>query len=197
MQPPVPLPPPIVPPVPRVPVFTDPRPIPGRDRTTSNTPPAFRAQTPERRSGIPQTGTPEREVPTSAGKKRRAPDHDERESVPPEGRYTSDSVVQPATTPRARKTLQASRTGFTPARSGRSTLGLPSPGRKVTATISDVTNSPRSAPDSQTARNSSKRARGWLGKIRGGVPQSNNPGGRVVSSRVNVLEKMSDSLQSS
>ncbi|OAX44932.1 hypothetical protein K503DRAFT_795214 [Rhizopogon vinicolor AM-OR11-026] len=186
---------PIVPPVPRVPVFTDPGPILGRDRTMSNTTSAFRSQTPERRSGIMQTGTPEREVPTSAGKKRRAPDHDERESIPPEGRYTSDSVVQPVTTPRQRKTLHASRTGFTPARSGRSILGLPSPGRRTTTTISDVTNSPRSASDPQSARNPSKRS--WLGKIRGGVPQSNNLGGRVVASRANVFEKMPDSLESS
>lgn len=190
MQPPAP-PPLIVPSVPRVPVFTDPGPILGRGRAMSNTPPAFRSQTPERS----ETGIPETEVPTSAGKKRRAPDQDERDSVPPEGRYTSDSVVQPATTPRLRKTLHASRTGFTPSRSGRSVLGMPSPGKRAATTISDVTNSPRSASDPQTARNSSKRT--WLGKIRGGVPQSNNLGSRVVTTRVNVFEKMPDGLGSS
>jgi hypothetical protein len=187
-------PPPIVPPVSQVPVFTDPAPVLVRDRTTSNSPPAFRSQTPERRSGITQIESPEREAPTSAGKKRRAPDHDERETVPPEGRYTSDSVVQPATTPRLRKTLLASRTGFTPVRS-RNITDLPSPAKRATTTISDVTNSPRSASGSQTARNSSKRT--WLGKIRGGVPQINNPRGRAVSSRMNVFEKMPDSRGSS
>ncbi|KAG1754960.1 uncharacterized protein EDB91DRAFT_1096344 [Suillus paluster] len=160
----------------------------------SNTPAAFRSQTPERKPlqpGATQSRTPELEVPTSAGKKRRAPDHDERETVPPEGRYTSDSDMQPATTPRLRKTFHATRSGFTPVRSARNILSLPSPGRRITTTISDVTNSPRSTSDPQTSRNSSKRT--WLGKIRGGVPQSNNPGGRVVTSRGNVFEKMPES----
>lgn len=191
-------PPPIVPPVSRVSVFTDTKPTLGRDRPMSNTPAAFRSQTPERKSmqsGMAQTGLPEEEVPTSAGKKRRAPDHDDRETVPPEGRYTSDSDMQPATTPRLRKTLHSSRSGFTPVRSARTIISLPSPGRRATTTISDVTNSPRSTSDPQTSRNSSKRT--WLGKIRGGVPQSNNPGSRVVSSRVNVFEKMPDNPRSS
>ncbi|KAG1783583.1 hypothetical protein EV702DRAFT_1273838 [Suillus placidus] len=190
-------PPPIIPPVPQVPVFTDTKPILGRDRTMSNTPAAFRSQTPERKhmqSGMTQTGIPE-EVSTSAGKKRRAPDHDDRETVPPEGRYTSDPDMQAATTPRLRKTLHPGRSGFTPVRSARSMISLPSPGRRATTTISDVTNSPRSTSDPQTSRNSSKRT--WLGKIRGGVPQSNNPGGRVVSSRVNVFEKMPNIPRSS
>ncbi|KAG2756501.1 hypothetical protein P692DRAFT_20843751 [Suillus brevipes Sb2] len=183
-------PPPIVPPVSRVSVFTDTKPTLGRDRTMANTPAAFRSQTPERKSmqsGMTQTGVPEEEVPTSAGKKRRAPDHDDRETVPPEGRYTSDSDMQAATTPRLRKTLHSSRSGFTPVRSARTII--------TTTTISDVTNSPRSTSDPQTSRNSSKRT--WLGKIRGGVPQSNNPGSRVVSSRVNVFEKMPDNPRSS
>lgn len=191
-------PPPIVPPVSRVSVFTDTKPTLGRDRTMANTPAAFRSQTPERKSmqsGMTQTGVPEEEVPTSAGKKRRAPDHDDRETVPPEGRYTSDSDMQAATTPRLRKTLHSSRSGFTPVRSARTIISLPSPGRRATTTISDVTNSPRSTSDPQTSRNSSKRT--WLGKIRGGVPQSNNPGSRVVSSRVNVFEKMPDNPRSS
>ncbi|KAG2155503.1 hypothetical protein DEU56DRAFT_724162 [Suillus clintonianus] len=191
-------PPPIVPPVHRVvPVFTDTAQILGRDRTMSNTPAVFRSQTPERKPvqpGMTQTEISEGEVPTSAGKKRRAPDHDERETVPPEGRYTSDSDVQAATTPRLRKTF---RSGFTPVRSSRITLNQPSPGRRATTTISDVTNSPRSTSDPQASRNSSKRTSTWLGKIRGGVPQSNNPGGRVVSSRVNVFEKMPDIPRSS
>jgi len=179
-------------------IFTDTKPILGRDRTMSNTPVASRPQTPERKPmqpGITHAETPEEEVPTSAGKKRRAPDHDDRETVPPEGRYMSDSDIQTATTPRLRKTLHSSRSGFTPVRSARSTISLPSPGRRVTTTISDVTNSPRSTSDPQTSRNSSKRT--WLGKIRGGVPQSNNPGSRVVSSRVNVFEKMPNIPRSS
>ncbi|KAG1787819.1 uncharacterized protein HD556DRAFT_1246131 [Suillus plorans] len=189
---------PIVPPVPRVPVFTDTKPILGRDRAMSNTPAASQSQTPERKpmqSGMTQTGIPEEEVPTSAGKKRRAPEHDDRETVPPEGRYTSDSDMQAATTPRLRRTLHSSRSGFTPIRSARSITSLPSPGRRATTTISDVTNSPRSTSDPQTSRTSSKRT--WLGKIRGGVPQSNNLGGRVVSSRGNVFEKMPDIPRSS
>ncbi|KAG2044351.1 hypothetical protein BDR03DRAFT_908619 [Suillus americanus] len=191
-------PPPIVPPVPRVSIFTDTKPILNRDRTTSNTSAASRSQTPERKPmqpGMTQTGIPEDEVPTSAGKKRRAPDYDDRETVPPEGRYTSDSDMQAATTPRLRKTLHSGRSGFTPVRSVRSMVSLPSPGRRATTTISDVTNSPRSTSEPQTSRNSSKRT--WLGKIRGGVPQSNNPGGRVVSSRVNVFEKMPNIPRSS
>ncbi|KAG1826291.1 uncharacterized protein BJ212DRAFT_1475623 [Suillus subaureus] len=190
--------PPIVPPVPRVSIFTDTKPILGRDRTMSNTSAASRSQTPERKPMQPsmmQTGIPEEEVPTSAGKKRRAPDCDDRETVPPEGRYTSDSDMQAATTPRLRKTLHSSRSGFTPVRSARNIASLPSPGKRVTTTISDVTNSPRSTSDPQTSRNSSKRT--WLGKIRGGVPQSNNPGGRVVSSRANVFEKMPNVPRSS
>lgn len=189
---------PIVPLVPRVPVFTDTKPILGRDRAMSNTPAASQSQTPERKpmqSGMTQTGIPEEEVPTSVGKKRRAPEHDDRETVPPEGRYTSDSDMQAATTPRLRRTLHSSRSGFTPIRSARSITSLPSPGRRATTTISDVTNSPRSTSDPQTSRTSSKRT--WLGKIRGGVPQSNNPGGRVVSSRGNVFEKMPDIPRSS
>ncbi|KAG1904772.1 uncharacterized protein F5891DRAFT_945033 [Suillus fuscotomentosus] len=189
---------PVVPLVPRVPVFTDTKPILGRDRAMSNTPAASQSQTPERKpmqSGMTQTGIPEEEVPTSAGKKRRAPEHDDRDTVPPEGRYTSDSDMQAATTPRLRRTLHSSRSGFTPIRSARSITNLPSPGRRATTTISDVTNSPRSTSDPQTSRTSSKRT--WLGKIRGGVPQSNNPGGRVVSSRGNVFEKMPDIPRSS
>ncbi|KAG1885564.1 hypothetical protein F4604DRAFT_1726845 [Suillus subluteus] len=191
-------PPPIVSPVPRVSIFTDAKGILSRDRTTSNTSAASRSQTPERKPmqrGMTQTGIPEEEVPTSAGKKRRAPDYDDRETVPPEGRYTSDSDMQAATTPRLRKTLHSSRSGFTPVRSARNIVSLPSPGKRATTTISDVTNSPRSTSDPQTSRNSSKRT--WLGKIRGGVPQSNNPGGRVVSSRVNVFEKMPNIPRSS
>ncbi|KAG2076967.1 hypothetical protein BDR04DRAFT_1089250 [Suillus decipiens] len=191
-------PPPTVPPAPRVSIFTDTKPITGRDRTTSNTLAAFQSQTPERKSmqsDMTQTGISEEKVPTSAGKKRRAPDYDDRETVPPEGRYTSDSDMQTATTPRLRKTLHSSRSGFTPVRSARNIVSLPSPGRRATTTISDVTNSPRSTSDPQTSRNSSKRT--WLGKIRGGVPQSNNPSSRVVSSRVNVFEKMPDIPRSS
>ncbi|KAG2156547.1 uncharacterized protein EDB93DRAFT_1127280 [Suillus bovinus] len=195
----VPPPPPIVPLVPPVPVITDTKPILGRDRTVSNTLAVSGSQTPERKpmqSGMTQTGeTPEEEVPISAGKKRRAPEHDDRDSVPPEGRYTSDSDMQVATTPRLRRTLHPSRSGFTPKRSARIVTSVPSPGRRATTTISDVTNSPRSTSDPQTSRHSSKRT--WLGKIRGGVPQSNNPGGRVVSSRVNVFEKMPDIPRSS
>ncbi|KAG2368805.1 hypothetical protein BDR07DRAFT_1457096 [Suillus spraguei] len=145
-------PPPTVPPVPGYLYSQIPSQLRGRDRTISNTLAAFRSQTPERKpmqSDMAQTGIPEEEVPTSAGKKRRAPDYDDRETVPPEGRYTSDSDMQTATTPRLRKTLHSSRSGFTPVRSARNIVSLPSPGRRATTTISDVTNSPRSTSDPQ------------------------------------------------
>ncbi|CCM03743.1 uncharacterized protein FIBRA_05889 [Fibroporia radiculosa] len=153
-----------------------PRPKTPERRTTHQT--VFRARTPEHSRASSSTA-PIPAMPvavalpssSSLGKKRRAPDDfEDCESVPPQG-FTIDSVPSvETTTPRARRTLHAIRTGFTPVRSyasnqeasqlspTRTTKGAP-----LDSTIADVTNSPRAA-----SRTDSTKAtkRGWLGKIR-------------------------------
>ncbi|KAF8560108.1 hypothetical protein OG21DRAFT_26712 [Imleria badia] len=104
----------------------------------------------------------------SAGKKRPAPDDDERDSVPAEGHYSTDACLRNGPTPRLRR-AHGHPTGFTPVRgtSSRKPSGVPSPGRRANAgmtpseIITDVTNSPRG--DAQLKK------RSWLGKIRGGT----------------------------
>ncbi|KIK95351.1 hypothetical protein PAXRUDRAFT_11499 [Paxillus rubicundulus Ve08.2h10] len=120
----------------------------------------------------------------SAGKKRPASDDDERDSVPPEGHYSTDAYFRHASTPRLRR-AQGHQVGFTPVRGGseRKILGLPSPGRRVitaqaiapSEVITDVTNSPRGL---LVHGDSQGKKRSWLGKLRGGaVSASNKPWG--------------------
>lgn len=109
----------------------------------------------------------------SAGKKRPAPDDDERDTVPAEGHYSTDACLRNGPTPRLRR-AHGHPTGFTPVRgaSARKPTGLSSPGRRVNSgvppseIITDVTNSPR-GPSGQA--NAQMKKRGWLGKIRGGT----------------------------
>ena len=114
------------------------------------------------------------EVPlVSAGMKRRAPDDDERDSVPPEGHYSSDLHVR---TPRLRRTLHGKQTGFTPVRNSTQTKVQISPSRRVITailpshTITDVTNSPRSTSHGEAQA----KKRSWLGRVRSGGPASQN-----------------------
>ncbi|KAH9936969.1 uncharacterized protein B0H18DRAFT_968553 [Fomitopsis serialis] len=165
-------------------------PRPKTPEVRTSQPTVFRARTPEARRTPSQAPSlpPIPAMPiafssssmattSTAGKKRRAPDDfDDCESLPPQG-FTADClpVNQPAT-PRARRALQAVRTGFTPVRSHVMQL---SPRRATTAAlppaIADVTNSPRGKAAAQEA---TAAKRGWLGKIRNGSGQA-----RAVSSR--------------
>ncbi|KAH9837236.1 uncharacterized protein C8Q71DRAFT_822313 [Rhodofomes roseus] len=163
-----------------------PRPKTPESRTSQPT--VFRARTPEARR-TPSHAPPMPPIPampmasssmettSTAGKKRRAPDDfDDCESLPPQG-FTADCLpVNQPTTPRARRALQAVRTGFTPVRHQVAQL---SPRRATTASlppvIADVTNSPRGKASAQEA---TAAKRGWLGKIRNGSGQA-----RAVSSR--------------
>ncbi|KAH7886046.1 hypothetical protein F5I97DRAFT_1809487 [Phlebopus sp. FC_14] len=176
---------PIESPAPRVmtlPVSTVPASCSSHDRMASGPPTILRPKTPEvRQEARGSTHTPERwpdpfDLPAvSAGKKRRAPDDDERDSVPPEGRYSADSRSRNASTPRLRRTIPGIQNGFTPVRNttSRSMLSLPSPGRRATAVVNpsqvilDVTNSSRAAQNDPQPAKHSKRS--WLGKIRGGA----------------------------
>lgn len=121
----------------------------------------------------------------SAGKKRPAPDDDERDSVPAEGHYSAEACLRNGPTPRLRRT-HGHPAGFTPVRgaSSRKPVGLPSPGRRPNAgvtpsdIITDVTNSPR-GPLGQGDAQLKKRS--WLGKIRGGT------GSQPASSRLGAF----------
>ncbi|KAF9245857.1 hypothetical protein BU15DRAFT_40870 [Melanogaster broomeanus] len=130
----------------------------------------------------------------SAGKKRPAPDDDERDSVPAEGHYPTEAHLRSASTPRSRRAPEHL-VGFTPVRgaSGRKILGLPSPGRRVTTaaapcdTITDVTNSPRGS----LVLGDQGKKRSWLGKVRGGVGSQTaglGTSNRLWSSRSNAFE---------
>ena len=118
----------------------------------------------------------------SAGKKRPAPDDDERDSVPAEGHYSTDACLRNGPTPRLRRT-HGHPAGFTPVRgaSSRKPVGISSPGRRMNVgitpseIITDVTNSPR-GPSRQG--DSQLKKKSWLGKIRGGA------GSQPASSRL-------------
>lgn len=159
----------------------------------------LRSKTPEPRTearpqsvvALPSSHTPGRTSEPSGcdmsiGKKRPAPDDDERDSVPAEGYYSTDACVRNGPTPRLRRT-HGHPAGFTPVRgaSSRKPVGLSSPGRRVNVgitpseIITDVTNSPRGSSrqgDSQLMKKKS-----WLGKIRGGA------GSQPVSSRLGTF----------
>ncbi|KAG6335470.1 hypothetical protein ID866_3620 [Astraeus odoratus] len=138
----------------------------------------------EHRSVFSPTAIADRETcepPTiSAGVKRRAPDDDERDTVPPEGHYPVDLHLRNPSTPRLRRTLHAKQTGFTPVRHAhaqvRGIFGQLSPSRRATTaampshTITDVTNSPRSS--SQMDAQASKK-KSWLGRVRSGSAAQN------------------------
>ncbi|KAL4069846.1 hypothetical protein V8B97DRAFT_1887601 [Scleroderma yunnanense] len=137
----------------------------------------------ERSSVFPSLATPERrsetaEVPpVSAGMKRRAPDDDERDAVPPEGHYPVDHHFR-NTTPRMRRTLHAKQIGFTPVRNAqvKGASCQVSPSRRATTavvsshTITDVTNSPRTSSHSEVQAGKKKS---WLGKVRSGFASQN------------------------
>ncbi|KAI6012414.1 hypothetical protein F5J12DRAFT_718201 [Pisolithus orientalis] len=112
-----------------------------------------------------------------AGMKRRAPDDDERDSVPPEGHYAADILMRDTSTPHSRRTLHTKQTGFTPSRSTRPRGGHPSPARHATTavtpshTITDVTNSPRTSSHSESQVG---KKRSWLGKVRSNSASQNN-----------------------
>lgn len=142
----------------------------------------LRSKTPEPRIqsvvAPPPSRTPDRTTESSgceisAGKKRPAPDDDERDNVPAEGHYSTDAYLRNGPTPRLRR-AHGHPAGFTPVRgaSSRKPVGVPSPGRRVNAgvtpseVITDVTNSPR-GPSGHGDVQLKKRS--WLGKIRGGT----------------------------
>ncbi|KAH7930915.1 hypothetical protein BV22DRAFT_1053449 [Leucogyrophana mollusca] len=196
-----------IPPIPPIPATAQSQRV-VQDRTISGPSTLPRPKTPDRKMSPPTVfhmRTPEKReatepASTSAGKKRRAPDDDERDGVPPEGHYhVTDSVADHATTPRLRKAMHANQIGFTPVRnlSARTILGLPSPGRRITTAlpgpqvISDVTNSPRST-SSQANTHTSTSKRSWLGKIRGGVPQAAHTTTRPWSARPNLTERLAE-----
>lgn len=112
-----------------------------------------------------------------AGMKRRAPDDDERDSVPPEGHYAADILMRDTSTPHSRRTLHTKQTGFTPSRSTRPRGGHPSPARHATTTvtpshtITDVTNSPRTSSHSESQVG---KKRSWLGRVRSNSASQNN-----------------------
>ncbi|KAG8219577.1 hypothetical protein J3R82DRAFT_528 [Butyriboletus roseoflavus] len=153
----------------------------------------LRSKTPEPRLQpvvtLPSVQTPGRTSEPSgcempAGKKRPAPDDDERDSVPAEGHYSTDGCLRNGPTPRLRR-AHGHPTGFTPVRgASRKPAMLPSPGRRLNAgitpseVITDVTNSPR-GPSGQGDAQLKKRS--WLGKIRGGA------GSQPASSRLGAL----------
>lgn len=123
----------------------------------------------------------------SAGKKRPAPDDDERDSVPAEGHYSTDACLRNGPTPRLRRTHgHPAAASFTPVRgaSSRKPVGPPSPGRRMNTgvmpseVITDVTNSPRGSSRHGDAQ---LKKRSWLGKIRGGT------GSQPASSRLGAL----------
>ncbi|KIJ22018.1 hypothetical protein PAXINDRAFT_124443 [Paxillus involutus ATCC 200175] len=128
----------------------------------------------------------------SAGKKRPASDDDERDSVPPEGHYSTDAYFRNASTPRLRR-AQGHQVGFTPVRgaSERKILGLPSPGRRATTAatpsevITDVTNSPRGH---LVHGDSQGKKRSWLGKLRGGAVSQPAASNKPWASRSNAFD---------
>ncbi|KAI6136393.1 hypothetical protein F5141DRAFT_1074278 [Pisolithus sp. B1] len=116
-------------------------------------------------------------VPTiAAGMKRRAPDDDERDGVPPEGHYSVDVPMRNTSTPRSRRTLHTKQTGLTPIRSTRARGGQLSPARHATTavtpphTITDVTNSPRTSSHNESHAG---KKRSWLGRVRSGSAPQN------------------------
>lgn len=142
----------------------------------------LRSKTPEPRVqsavALPSSHTPGKTselsgCEMSAGKKRPAPDDDERDGIPAEGHYSTDPCLRNGPTPRLRR-AHGHPTGFTPKRgpSSRKAVGPPSPGRRVNAgmtpseVITDVTNSPRGSSRQGDAQ---MKKRSWLGKIRGGA----------------------------
>ncbi|KAJ8475031.1 hypothetical protein ONZ45_g15750 [Pleurotus djamor] len=119
----------------------------------------FKARTPEKPVFT-------EEKPSSAGKKRRAPDDfDLCENVPPQV-FTADSVPGDDSqdrTPRVRRVLQTLHSGFTPVRhqiGSRSNPSLASPKRSTTMGSRSPSKSPRLS-------STTKSKRSWLGKIRG------------------------------
>ncbi|KIJ66214.1 hypothetical protein HYDPIDRAFT_128845 [Hydnomerulius pinastri MD-312] len=190
---------PPIPPLPSLPVVNT---YALHDRMLSGPSTIRRPKTPELHhqpmSIVPPSHTPERNIETyesgnvSSGKKRRAPDDDERDSVPPEGRYSADPRLRNASTPSRLRRTQGPQAGFTPVRGARTILGLPSPGRRATTAvtpaniISDVTNSPRG---SSSQGDSQGKKRSWLGKIRGGgVSQSAALANRPRGSHSNAFD---------
>ncbi|KAI0308266.1 hypothetical protein B0F90DRAFT_146804 [Multifurca ochricompacta] len=160
------------------------------------TPSVFRAKTPE------PTKAPISELQSSlsttivAGKKRAAPD-DGDDAVPTQG-FTSDGVLaidrNTASTPRRRKSL---RTGFTPVRNTTTrpltTLVLePAAPVPPPPVILDVTNSPRSQPQTQT---DIKVKRSWLGTQKSKpVQSSNNPAVRTTSRGLEPRKRFADAF---
>lgn len=138
-----------------------------------------RSKTPEPRLvALPSSHTPCRtsdppECEVSTGKKRPAPDDDERDSVPAEGYYPTDANLRNGPTPRLRR-AHGHPGGFTPVRGTvtRKPSGLGSPGRRVNVgvtpseIITDVTNSPRGPPGQRDAQ---LKKRSWLGKVKSGA----------------------------
>ncbi|KAF9225536.1 hypothetical protein BS17DRAFT_751415 [Gyrodon lividus] len=175
------------------------------DHVVSRPPSTLRSKTPEpwpqQTFTLPPSHTPDKKSDpfelsnVSAGKKRPAPDDDERDSVPPEGHYSTDPYLRNVSTPRLRR-AQGYQVGFTPVRgaSERKILGLPSPGRRMTAAIkpsdviTDVTNSPRGFSIQSDPQG---KKRSWLEKLRDGAisqPAGLPSGSKPWGSRSNVFE---------
>lgn len=146
-------------------------------------------------SALPDVFSEVRSTPenVSKGKKRCLPE--DFDINPPAAAVLPDgSPAEGASTPRRRKQSQGQsiRNGFTPVRSNgglRPTLGQPSPIRKTTAILSNLSDNLSNTPrrmfaHSKTLSNASggsggavAPSRGWLGKLRGGsanTPRSNS-----------------------
>jgi hypothetical protein len=179
---------------------------PGSSRVISGPASLLRSKTPERRPSQPvvfKARTPEKRVTppipvtvgmqestsmSSVGKKRARPEEFDAVSIPVQATILEQEREN--ATPRLRRALHnvQAHTGFTPARQTkvRTSLGAPSPGRRATTGIVDMTNSPRSMA-SQTTK-ASKRS--WLGKIRGVSSNSQTSSSRTPSLRPGVCERV-------
>lgn len=155
-------------------------------------PAVFKAKTPEKRvTSTPLTA--EANMPTlssisSVGKKRARPEEFDDICVPVQALYAEQEREN--ATPRLRKALHSvqGHTGFTPVRrtKPRASNGAPSPGRRISMGITDVTNSPRS----MTSQNAKAGKRSWLGKIRGVSSNSQTNSNRTPSSRPGLFERV-------
>lgn len=159
-------------------------------------PAVFKAKTPEKRvTSTSFTAEPPAEANmltlssiSSVGKKRARPEEFDDICVPVQALY-ADQERENAT-PRLRKPLHSvqGHTGFTPVRrtKPRASNGAPSPGRRISMGITDVTNSPRS----MTGQSAKAGKRSWLGKIRGVSSNSQTNSNRTPSSRPGVFERV-------
>lgn len=134
------------------------------------------------------------QLPTSSsiGKKRTVPDEFDVHVPPTAFIAHADSENTPeSAAPRARKPLDAIRSGFTPVRGSkganlRPTLSQPSPLRRSAAyALQSIITDTQNSPPKRMPGTQSKPGRGWLGKLRGGTT---NP--FAGTARQNLAEDM-------